>query len=54
MVAKYVAFAPEKMAEKMGPGPIFSCYVLKLRTSSLLQNGACPHFFSEAYAFAIV
>ncbi len=31
--------------EKMGPGPMFCCYVLKLRMSSFLQNGACPHFF---------
>ncbi len=33
--------------EKMGPGSIFCCYVLKLRMSSFLQNGAWPHFFLE-------
>ncbi len=31
----------------MGPGPIFYCYVLKLRMSSFLQNGAWPHLFSS-------
>jgi len=31
--------------EKMVPGPIFCCYVLKLRMSSFLQNGAWHHFF---------
>ena len=30
----------------MGTGPIFCCYVLKMRMSSFLQNGACPHFFA--------
>lgn len=34
-----------KNKEKMGPGPIYCCYVLKLRMSSFLQNGAWPHFF---------
>ena len=31
----------------MGPGPIFCCYVLKLRMPSFLQNGAWPHLFSR-------
>ncbi len=35
--------------EKMGPGPIFCCYVLKLRMFSFLQNGAWPHFFASFF-----
>ncbi len=37
----------------MGTGPIFCCYVLKLRMSSFLQNGAWPHFFCMITAFVL-
>jgi hypothetical protein len=45
----------EKDLGKMGTGPIFCRYVLKLRMSSFLQNGACPHllFFAFIHTNAI-
>lgn len=39
------AFPTLLLEKKMGTGPIFCCYALKLRMSFFVQNGACPHFF---------
>ena len=45
-IEKGLYFFSWEKTRKKETGPIFCCYVLKLRMSSFLQNGACPHLFS--------